>query len=220
MMKTLKYLLPIIFLLSLQSLQAQISIGLKAGANRAWQDYGPDVPLPDGAETHIYGLNTSLTAYYDLGKYLSVGIEPGYVRRGAACEPGFIGPFIGDTKLLMDYIQAPLMIAGKLPLLHERLEVFAKIGYGPSVIMAAAREEMILNGDDPATIRREDLSDFSSLNRWDHGAYGGLGFGVNLGPNQIFLESNVYAGFRDANTFNVSKNRSININLGVKRYVW
>lgn len=220
MMKTLKYLLPFIVLFSLKQLQAQISISLKAGASKAWQDYGPDVLLPDGAETHIYGLNTTLSAYYDLGKYLRVGIEPGYVRRGAACEPGFIGPFIGDTKLLLDYVQMPLMVSGKLPLMKERFELFAKLGYGPSVMMGAAREEIILNGDEPAQVRREDLSDFSQLNRWGHGAYGGIGMGLNLGPNQIFLECQGYASFRDANSFNVSKNRSININLGFQRYVW
>ncbi|MEM6802889.1 MAG: hypothetical protein AAF696_15880 [Bacteroidota bacterium] len=210
--------LRILMLLSLSSLifsaQAQIRIGLTGGLSRAWQDYGP-VAIPEDGEVHVMGMNLRATAYYSLGKYLSIGIEPGFVERGAACIPGFI-IFEGDTKFFLDYAQAPVMLMGKLPLFQERIEVFGKLGYGASFIISGQREDTP-NNDEPIAREQIQLGPNSILNRWDHGAYGGLGVGLNLGKTQLFVAADVYAGFRDVERANFSKNRSISINLGVSR---
>lgn len=213
-MKSLKILLLAILSFSFIQTQAQIRIGLKGGVTRAWQDYGP-VALPDNAETHVMGMNVTATAYYSLGKHISIGIEPGFAERGAACIPGFI-IFEGDTKFFLDYVQAPVMAMGRLPLLNERIEVFGKLGYGASFLVGGQREDTP-NNDEPITRTDIELGENSILNRWDHGAYGGLGIGLNLGKTQIFVEGDVYAGFRDAERANFSQNRSISVNFGLSR---
>ncbi len=58
---------------------------------------------------------------------------------------------------------------------------------------------------------------FSSLNKFDHGAYGGIGFGFNFGMNQLFIEGNYYHGLKDFDDDNTSKNRSLQLGLGFSR---
>ena len=100
--------------------------------------------------------------------------------------------------------------------LAERIEVFGKLGYGASFLVGGQREDTP-NNDEPITRTDIELGENSILNRWDHGAYGGLGIGLNLGKTQIFVEGDVYAGFRDAGRANFSQNRSISVNFGVSR---
>jgi len=213
-MKALQYFLPfLIFLLAIPT-QAQLSLGIKGGATRAWQDYGP-ISVPDGAETHVRGFNIIATAYYGLGKHFSVGIEPGFSERGAACIPGFI-IFEGDTKFYLDYVQAPVMINMSLPIIKDRVEVFSKLGYGASYLMGGVREDTPVN-DGPSTRTNIDLGVSSILNQWDHGAYGGLGFAYLFGKTQLQVEMSYYHGFRNAERINFSQNRSVSIDFGVSR---
>lgn len=191
--------------------QAQFSLGVKGGYARVWQKYG-DVDLPDDAQIHVNGIYLSTLAYYDINKFLRIGIEPGYAKRGAACVPGFT-VFLSDTKLRLSYIEMPVMIMIKTPTL-EFIEFFVKAGYGPSVIISAYSEVSTLGSEDPPervelVIRRSGI-----LNRWDHGLYTGIGIAFNLGPNKIFVETDYYLGFRDVVPFETSKNRSTHLGLG------
>lgn len=213
-MKTIQYFLSIILLCSIAPLHAQLSLGLKGGATRAWQDYGP-VSVPDGAEVHVRGFNIIATAYYDLGKHLSLGIEPGFSERGAACIPGFI-IFEGDTKFFLDYIQAPILVNMSLPIIKDRVEVFGKLGYGASYLIGGVREDNPVN-DGPSTRTNIDLGASSILNQWDHGAYGGLGFAYLMGKTQLQVEMSYYHGLRNAERINFSQNRSLSIDFGVSR---
>ncbi len=211
-MKTIKYL----FLLTICSIslqiQAQFSFGVKTGITRAWEDYG-DVEIPEDGETHVYRFNVSGLAYYQFSNYFSFGAEPGYVERGAACEPGFI-IFNQDTKLFLNYVEMPLMLAGNLPLFKNKIEVFGKMGYGASFITTAFREVSDFGSDAPPEKTKLEFGENATLNRWDHGIYSGAGFGFNFGKNQIFLETDYYFGLKDAEKFNTSKNRSLNFNVG------
>ena len=107
--------------------------------------YG-DIALPDDAQTHINSYHVSVLMGYKLGKYIQIGLEPGYVRRGAACEPGalFSVPgnvnFQGDSKLFAGYLETPLVISGHLPLFQGKLELICKGGYGPALLVSAMRE--------------------------------------------------------------------------------
>jgi hypothetical protein len=217
-MKASKHLLLLFSFLLAAQLHAQLSLGIQGGYTDAWQAYG-DVDLPEDAQTHISGYHISALAYFQINKYLHVGAEPGFIKRGAACVPGWNGGanpvFEGDTKFLLSYVEVPLFVSGKIPLLKNKLEVFGKVGYGPSYMTTAFREEMDLGNLDPVTTRTEmDLGEFSVLNRWDHGIYGGLGLGFNFGNNQIFVASDYYMGFKDAERFNTSKNRGIDFSIG------
>ena len=100
-MKIIRCTLVIFCCLSVMQLQAQFVLGLKSGATKAWEDYG-DVVTPDGANIHINGFQLSGLAYYKITPNFWVGMEPGWVERGAACEPGFL-IFNEDTKLFLNY---------------------------------------------------------------------------------------------------------------------
>lgn len=215
-MKTLRNVLFIIFCLGTTPLMAQISIGVKGGHTTAWPDYG-DIQLPENADTKVKGYNVSLLGYYKVNRFLQLGIEPGFVNRGAACEPGWQPIFVGDSKLLLDYIEAPVFVSGHLPLLNDKLEIFGKVGYGWSMITSAMREQInFADGTKQTTKLDPDDPDSSSLNRFDHGLYGSFGIGYNLGTHQLFVESAYYHGLRDVDLFNASKNRSLNLNVGYK----
>lgn len=216
-MKTLKYFILIMLVLSTIQVSAQLSLGITGGYTKAWEDYG-DVSLPEDAEIHIAAFNFSALVYFPISNHVGVGVDPGFIQRGAACIPGWNGGinpiFQGDTKLFLSYVAVPLMISGQAPIYKEKFEVFGKVGYGPSYLTAAIQEETILGSDDPPIRSRVKLDDSSNLNRWDHGFYGSLGIGYHVGVGQLFIESGYYLGLKNADRFNASKNRNVNFNLG------
>lgn len=211
-MKNLKLVLLVVLSGLTSQAFAQFSVGIRGSYVKAWEEYG-NVGLPDDAQIHVHGFQVSALAYYSLNKYLQVGIEPGFVRRGAACEPGFI-IFNNDTKLLLNYVELPIMLKGRLPLLNNKLEIFGKVGYGVSRLTSAHRELMMLGTTEPPIKIKLDVNNNESLNNFDHGLYGGLGVGFNMGKNQLFLEANFYHGMKDVDTWNTSKNRSMQLGAG------
>lgn len=212
-MKNLNYLVLILCgLFFTQSIQAQISIGLKAGYTNAWEDYG-DIDLPENAEIDINSMNVYLLTSYEINKYLDITIEPGFIQRGAACVPGWTPIFEGDTKFFLSYIDIPLFVQGNVPLFNNRIEIFGKLGYGLSYMVKAVREEMIFDSDEPAL--RFDM-DYSLFNRLDHGFHASSGIAYNLNKHQLFLETAYYRGMLDAEINNTSKNNNININVGYR----
>jgi hypothetical protein len=206
--------------------QSQIVIGIKSGFSDAWQDYGA-VPLPPDAETHIKGYNVSLEVYKPINKYLRLGIEPGFVKRGAACVPGWDGRggigidpiFIGDTRFLINYVELPVNMMFSLPVFKSNFTVFVKGGYGVSVVASAVEEKIYFRGGEPTDqIDRTPivLGENSILNRWDHGVYAGAGLSYSLQAHSIFLEYDFYAGQRDAERFNTSRNRVADFSAGYR----
>ncbi len=217
-MKKLLSLLVLVALVSVQPIYAQVYLGLKGGYTDAWQEYG-DVNLPEDAETHVKGFNVTAQVYIQKGDVFQFGIEPGLVRRGAACVPGWNGGlnpiFDGESKFFLSYVELPVMVMARTPFYHKRFELFGKFGYGPSVMVKAVREDIPNDGIRPPS--RVDMRTRSTvLNRWDHGISGGLGFGVNLKSSQIFVETGFYMGMRDAERFNRSRNRSIDYSIGYR----
>lgn len=214
-MKTLKFLFLFLFCCSLSQLHAQWSIGVEGGYTNAWEEYG-DVGLPEDAEIDVSGFNVSGLAYFQLSKHFKIGVEPGFIQRGAACVPGWQPIFEADTKLFLNYVEAPVMISGNIPLFKSKFEIFAKAGYGASYLTSAFREEMVVlpDGDVPVNRTKMELGEDSMLNRWDHGVYGSFGFGYNMGIHQIFVASDYYMGLTDAERFNQSENRNVNFNIG------
>ena len=193
---------------------AQFSFGISGGTIKAWERYG--ISLPEDAKIHVNGYYVSSLVYFEISKLIRVGVEPGFVQRGAACIPEFqtIGPgtFIGDTRLLLDYIELPLMISARIPICNK-LEVLGKAGYGPSVMITAFQEILFISSSEPITRTKLDINPFA-LRRYDHGIYSGLGLAFNIGDDKVFLESNYYFGLNDVDPFNTSKNRSIQLGLG------
>lgn len=214
MKKSLFILIISLFLGSLQ-MNAQISIGVKAGYTNAWANYG-DVVLPEDAEIDIHSVNISVLGYWKVNSLLQIGIEPGLARRGAACFPGSIGwgsvpIFVADTEVYLNYAELPLMSSWHLGLGNTNCEIYGKLGYGAAYLTSAFTKT--IDGNTPPVFADLSLED-APLNRWDHGIYSGLGFAYNLNKNKIFVNANYYYGFVDSEQFNVTKNRSIDLSLG------
>lgn len=191
---------------------AQFAIGINGGYTNAKEDYG-DVILPENAETTVNRFNIHATTYYIIDTYFSVGVEPGYTGRGAACVPGFFIP-VFDTKYLLNYAELPILFKGSLPLFKNKIALFGKVGIGTSFLVAAYEEQEDLFGDLPTARMKMPLDNNGVLNRWDYGIYNGAGLSYNLSKSQIYFAFDYYYGLADAEKYNTSKNRSFNFNLG------
>jgi len=211
-MKTLKSFLSVCLMVVACSLSAQMTTGIRAGYINSWEDYG-DVYLPENAKTHVNGIHVTGLLYTELGSVLSLGIEPGYAQKGAACFPGSFN-FFYDTKFELDYIELPVMLTARLPIGHRHFGASIKAGYGASYLLSAFREyKEFGSNDDPIRVP-EDIADSDLVKRWDSGFYSGLGLTYTLQNSQLFLESNYYHALNDAFKASTSKNRSIYIGLG------
>ncbi len=224
---TLKQMIAFAFLAAPLFLTAQKTVGLKGGFTRAWQNYGPAVELPDNAEVEVSGVNFSLMYYRKLAGRFTIGVEPGYIQRGAACEPGFFFPeipdanvgdisdsFDGDTKLFLDYVELPLMVSLNIPIANDKMALIGKTGYGFSYLISAKREVIEL-GNDNGQMDKLSFGKSSRMNRVDHGAYGALCISYKLSDLHILAEVTHYRAIIHAERFNFSRNRSASFNLGV-----
>ena len=214
-MKILKLAVLALMCLFFTNLNAQFSIGVKGGYTIAWPDYGA-IQLPENAETDVRGYHFSASTYYQMNKWFQIGLEPGFVKRGAACVPGWQPIFEGDTKLLLNYVELPLMVGSRVSVFNNKIDLYCRAGYGWSMITSAFEEQIIFGSDEPPVRTRIDISDpdTSPLNRFDHGLHGSAGVAFNLKKGQVFLESAYYHGLRDVDPLNTSRIRSANISLG------
>ena len=192
---------------------SQLSVGVKSGYTKAWDYYG-NVNLPPDAEIHIHSRHLSLMAYKQMNERYSLGIEPGYIKRGAACVPGWIPIFVGDSRIFVDYIELPVLINMNFNLIKNRLILRAKIGAGAAIGIHAEEEVTLIGSDDPPIVTEID---FRRLNRWDYGLYNGLGLSYPIGNGELTIESSYYHGIRDLDPNTTSENRSFNLSLG---YMW
>ena len=196
---------------------AQISVGINGGYTKAKEYYG-DVFLPPNAETSVHCFNIHATGYYHFNSYISIGAEPGYAGRGAACVPGFLFP-VFDTKFYLNYAELPVLLKGSLPLFNNHLALFGKAGIGTSFLVSAFREDEDLFGDLPTTRTKMPLDETGILNRWDFGAYAGTGIGYNFSGSQIYFAFDYYYGLVDAEKNNTSKNRCFNLGVGYSYFL-
>jgi len=207
----LSFLTLILFIF--QSAYSQNTIGFKAGYTNAWESYG-EIETPDGAEIDIDTYNFSFFYFKSLSNQISLGVEPGFVKRGAACVPGFISPWVGDTRIQISYVDVPLNCQVKFPLIKEQLSLFTKAGFGFS-FAAAAKEELVdIDSGEVLNSRKIPMGIFSEVNRWNIGANAGAGLYMKAGPGNILLEANYYNSFSHALSTEFSLNRNINYNLG------
>ena len=216
-MKASKLLLIILFSLIAFQVSSQSSFGIRCGYIKAWQNYG-DVIIPDDAIIHVNRFQVSVLAYVDLNDHISIGIEPGFTQRGAACIPGSI--FLSlpeiESKLLLNYAELPLMISDKLSIYKDKLEIFGKAGYGISRVQKAIRVDEFPGTGIPSERIKLPVSDPLVIRRLDNGWYAGAGISYNFGVNQLFLESNFYYGLRNVDPWFTSKNRSLHLGLGYR----
>lgn len=211
-MRIFKLILSAIILFTSTQAYSQITVGFKTAFVKAWEEYG-DVGLPDDANIHINSIKVSALIYKPIGNFMELGIEPGYVQRGAACEPGFI-IFQQDTKLEINYLELPVMAKFNLKTKNQKFSLFSKIGGSASMAFSAYREVMEIPDLQPFSRTKLELNDNDALSRWDYGLYGGLGMEVAIGPGRLLMEGNYYYGIPNVDSFNRSQNRSVEISVG------
>lgn len=214
-MNLLKSIILGLSLLNLNLGQAQFSIGINEGVVRAWQNYGESV-LPENAVTHVFGYELTTFLKYKMSKSFSFSSNLGLQRRGAACVPGWEPIFEADTKFYLTYLDVPLILNYHLPILNQKLELIGSLGYGFAYLIKGVREEMVNFSGTKVTRTTMDLENSKTIiNRFDHGFHTGLSLGYNIGRSQLLLSSRYYYGLVDAERFNTSKNRALNLTLGL-----
>jgi len=210
-------LTPILFLLAslfATGLSAQITLGVNVFYNNAWQQYDENL-LILRQQVYIHNVGASATVEYAIDQHFSLVVEPGFVQRGAACEPGFQLPIGGsEATLVGNYIEMPVTLQGNLFAWQNKLQFFAKAGAGYSYLTGGYRE---IDFEDSAAQRtRLDMSQEPNLNRLDFGFYGGGGVGVKAGPGYLTAEFRYYHGMPDMDDFQVSKNRALSYGVGYR----
>lgn len=200
---------------------SQIEIGIKGGYTNAWPGYG-DLELPNGAETHISSYNVSLfldgTIRSTGNGQLGYSLSPGFVKRGAACFPGWT-LFVGDSRVFLNYIELPIQLTYKLDLGTKGLTLIPSAGYGISYLASAFSHTptvdqwgQLVHLVAPIAIGEDNLE---AYNRLDHGIHLSARLVKELLTHHlIFFESAYYHGMTDYDPQNVSKNRNINLNFG------
>ncbi|MEP6647638.1 MAG: hypothetical protein ABJC12_11175 [Saprospiraceae bacterium] len=215
-MKTIQYLYLFILFCLTKEANAQFSAGLRVSYGNAWEDYGNAI-VPENAVTHIPAYQFSGLLNFEIGKVIGIGIEPGFVRRGAACIPEFV-TFTSDRKIMCNYAEMPLILTAKTPISKGKFEIFGKAGYGMSYMVSGNEIFIDLTGArDPNVVPFNFKNPFGiNVRRWDNGIYAGLGIGYNLSFGQIFLETNGYMGMRNVSEYSSSKSRNIHAGMGYK----
>jgi len=92
------------FLISCSVMSQNIKGGLTVGFNASQVD-GDEV-----FGWHKYGLNTGAFAAIPIGKNFSVSIETLYNQKGAYQRPRFDDSLSGEYKLILNYLDVPLLI--------------------------------------------------------------------------------------------------------------
>ncbi len=193
-MKIQKHFL--VFLLCWISLQlsAQFSIGLRSSYIKAWEDY-ESTAIPDEVQQlSVSGFQVSVLAYLEFNQFLKIGVEPGFIQRGATFDQVNYDRVLSNINYLYQYVDFPIMIAGNYPLFKGKWEMFTKLGYSLSVLNSAYRELEFPPTSTPYQRSKINLSNDRLLKRIDQGINSSLGLARNFGRNQLFVEANYYHG--------------------------
>ena len=202
------------FFLTTGALSAQLSLGIQTQVGESWQYYGEEIDI-NGFDQRIDHYGVSAQLMYNLSPNLSIGVAPGYMRRGAACFPGFIGELqpVQDATIYANYLQLPVLLRWNTPL-GGRWSTFAEAGAGFAYLLNGHWELLFFNLEGDRQKRDIDFNQDSFLNRYDFALQANLGMAYELGPGQVRLSGGYYHGMLDVNDNNTSENRAWSIQLG------
>lgn len=212
--------LTVIFSLFSCVAMAQTEVGIYFGYTDAHQKYADWVEVPEDGDPSIDAWNAGLMFIKPLGNKLELESRLGWARRGAACFPGFVGigpepePFEGDTKWLVDYAEVPLKVNYKLRFLKDKLQLSLGAGYGISYAFKA--KQQVLDFTDDSMEESELLvGEFGRVNRIDHGIYSSARVSYSILNMNLFSSITYYAGMRNVEPWNYSRNRAVSVNVGI-----
>ena len=196
---------------------AQTTIGVKAQTGKAWMSV-PEGWVRVGFDDRIPHWGYSIEVFKPLNRHLSLGVAPGYMRRGTAFEIGFIngfGPrFI--SMLHLNYVQLPFYLKLEKKLIG-RIAGYVQSGVGLSYLVDGYRIVEMYNVSDPPPIQNRPL-DFSDdgdgVHRLDLGWHNSAGFTIRIGPGNLLLSADYYHGYLQVSQRRPVKNRNWAMGLG------
>ncbi|MEL7251216.1 MAG: outer membrane beta-barrel protein [Bacteroidota bacterium] len=208
--------LAVLVLLGPPMLSGQTTMQIESQIGEAWQTSNSSFSAgPDREVTH-FGFGIEL--FQQLGRRLSVGVAPGFMRRGTSFETGFLnGLFFGarfEARLYLNYIQLPFYLKANFPI-YGKLECFGQTGVGYAYLVGGFREATVITSVAPTERLKLDFEERDAeLNRFDLGWHSSLGLKLALGKGKLALTYNYYLGFLDVDQKNESKNRNWGVGLG------
>ena len=230
-MKT-PFLLSFAFFLFISSAEAQLSFGIKSSSVKASFTHRQD----DAAKMGGMGITFQLSNKFN--KFLEIGIEPGFVQRGTTERFGEVYPYycfccFGDCvfpdegyepifdsnaeMLKSSYLQMPVMVKLHVPSKKGIVDLYAKVGGGPSWLASGTYYTQTYNEETFQYDPESKVIEFNKehpFNRWELGVYGGLGLGIKLGSGMVAVEAERYYGLRDVTDYASYRNRTMSYSLG------
>lgn len=210
--------------------QAQVSVGLRAGANFAnlavEDESGQEYPFK--AKT---GLNFAVLFNLPIGSTTSIQFEPGFSQRGTKISET-VSQVINNqqakaevkAKLLINYIEMPILFQFKPKL--GKIEGILSIGPELRLLTNNLKQKSSVKSylDGKLISEEKDESSYSfgeGSRKFDYGVLGGVGLAYPLGNLKIFAEGRYHFGLRnlatpiDADDNSKVHNRGASVHLGV-----
>lgn len=203
------------FLITASWSSAQTDLTVKTQVGNAWQNWPNDRIV--GPEESVLHFGVCANIFRDINDRFSLGVSPGFMRRGTDFEFGFmngliIGPPTFRAQLILNYVQLPFLVQAKFPL-KGKLGWFTQAGAGFSYLIGGHREPRPNLG----LGQRLEL-DFegrdAELNRFDFGWQLAAGVHYPIGKGQLQFSFEFYHGQIDVDQKNTSKNRNLALGLG------
>ncbi|WP_159468434.1 porin family protein [Dyadobacter sp. 3J3] len=218
-----------LFLLSFVT-KAQMSVGLRAGANFAnlavQDDTGQEYPFK--AKT---GLNFAVLFNVPIGRTTSIQFEPGFSQRGTRISET-VSQVINNqdakvelrAKLLINYIEMPVLFQFKPKL--GKIEGIFSIGPEFRLLTNNLKQKSSVKSylDGKLISEENDESSYSfgeGSRKFDYGILGGVGVAYPLGILKIFAEGRYHFGLRnlatpiDGDDNSKVHNRGASVHLGI-----
>jgi hypothetical protein len=214
----------LLFALLTTASQAQMSIGLRGGANFASLSVDD---VPSASFEPRTRPCFALLFNFPLSPSTSIQIEPGFSQRGAKGSSDASITMdnqtyrvVGKSKLMLDYIEMPVLFQYK-PKLGKLEGIFS---LGPEVrlltapVKVKANIKIFVDGvlEDEMT-EEASASGEEGFRKFDFGMVGGAGIACPLGTLKIFAEGRYHYGLKDLSKDNEYKvyNRGASVHAGV-----
>jgi hypothetical protein len=221
-MKKIVLLIAILYLV--YALQAQVSIGLTAGANIGTfkQDLNYD-DLFDGSYENdispVAGLIFGIPVDITLGGKIDLLITPSYYQKGARAKSLMESPeyFRSDTKSRIRYLECPVQL--KFYIIKKKINVYGLFGPSFGLGLGARSKYEIWLEYDGEEVREEydekysagELKD-SGVNQFDFSLTLGAGISKKLGSGDLYFQTSYVYGLTNM------IDEEVGIDLDIKQY--
>lgn len=202
----------------------QLSVGVEGGFTRSRTHYG-NAHVGPYRFRPINGFNASLKVEHQLISFIDLVSNPGFVRRGmthsaALPWPGASGLVTTPTKIVvcMDFLELPILFQANIVEWRRGRswsQIAAGLGYSVGYMFRARERQFDLETLDMTESYQLTIGNNGRLQRIDQGLRWSLNLIKHYGKHQLYANMTCYYGIVDMEQFMRSKNRSLNINLGV-----